>query len=223
MDVQAVKKAYKRLSPLYNIVFNACFHPGRRASVDILNSILPDHAKVLEVGVGTGLSIPMYKQNLRITGIDVSSEMLKKAKQLVNKNNLEDRVDIHEMDAEDLTFSDQSFDAVVAMYVVSVVPNLQKFFDEILRVCKDGGDIIIVNHFSSSKPIIRAFEKAITKVSKYVGFHSDFPIEPVKAQKQLRLVNQRKINMFGYWTLLHFKKESVSVDADPISQDKLTA
>lgn len=205
LDTGTVKKVYKRYSPIYNLVFNKCFQPGRELAVEIINQDLDEDAKVLEVGVGTGLSLPLYDRRLKITGIDVSKEMLKKAHKLIVKKRLAHVEDIQEMDAEHLSYNDHSFDAVVAMYVVSVVPNVDRLMNEITRVCKPGGDIIVVNHFASKNKFLNTIEKKLAKASKLIGFKADFSMEPLLRHPHLKLVRRHKTNLFGYWTVLHFK------------------
>lgn len=205
MDTIAVKKAYKRYSPIYNLVFKACFQPGREAAVEIINRELIPNSKILEVGVGTGLSLPLYEPQFSLTGIDVSGEMLAKARKLVEQKKLDNVVALQEMDVECLSYADHSFDAIVAMYVVSVVPNLERCIAEMHRVCRPGGDIMIVNHFASSNKLLQKMERRLAKISRLVGFNANFSIEPLLDSPYLKLIKRHKTNMFGYWTLLHFK------------------
>ncbi len=209
METLSVKKAYNRMSFFYNILCNTIFSQGRKSIVSDINSAFKEkNAKILEVGVGTGLSLPFYDLRHSITGIDLSEPMLSKAKKLVDAKRLDNVETLLEMDAENMTFADHSFDVVVAMYVVSVVPNLQRFIDEVLRVCKPGGKIYIVNHFSSDNKFVNTFEKNVVgKMSKSFGlFDADFPLDLILRQPGLELLDKRKINLFGYWRMLHFKK-----------------
>ena len=133
MQIEAVKTAYRRYARIYDMVFGAVLQPGRRAVLETLK--LKPGDRVLEVGVGTGLSLPLYPRDVRITGIDVSNEMLERARARVARAGLKNVDALVEMDAEDMTFPDASFDKVVAMYVVSVVPNPAKLLEELHRVC----------------------------------------------------------------------------------------
>jgi phosphatidylethanolamine/phosphatidyl-N-methylethanolamine N-methyltransferase len=211
MDIEAVKKAYRRYSPFYNYLFGKVFHEGRRLAADIVNKNAISHDKVLEVGVGTGLSLPFYHADLEVTGVDISQEMLNKACQLCEKQNLRQVKQLLAMDVEALQFPDQTFEHIVAMYVASVVPNLEKFIAEITRVCKPNGNIIIVNHFSSQNPVLNLLENKLSIAHKWFGFHSNFPIEPVLHHPKLKLFNQYKVNILGYWRLLHFKNNIYNV------------
>ncbi|MGB6976485.1 MAG: class I SAM-dependent methyltransferase, partial [Gammaproteobacteria bacterium] len=197
MDIEAVKKAYRRYSPFYNYLFGKVFNEGRRLATDIVNKNAALHDRVLEVGVGTGLSLPFYRADLEVTGVDISQEMLNKALQLCKKQNLRQVKQLLAMDVEALEFPDQAFDHVVAMYVASVVPNLDKFIAEITRVCKPNGNIIMVNHFSSQNPILSLLESKLSIAHKWFGFHANFPIEPVLNHPKLTLHEQYKVNVLG--------------------------
>ena len=207
MNRDAVIKAYKRYSSIYNFAFKACFQPGRKSVIKMIAKELPDpRSRLLEVGVGTGLSLPLYQNKYDIIGIDISTAMLQKAKKLVHSKNLSNIKALLEMDAEALKFEDNYFDAVIAMYVASVVPNPEQFISEITRVCKPGGKIFLVNHFSSKNKIINILEKQIAKAPALVGFKADFPIETILKNEHLSLIEQKRTNMFGYWKILHFEK-----------------
>lgn len=204
MNLTEVKKSYKFYSPIYNLFFKSCFNPGRKSAVNIINNELNIGKEILEVGVGTGLSLPLYDSRFNITGIDISGEMLSRAKELVTKQKLSNVKNLFEMDAEKLTFQDNLFDTVVAMYVASVVPSLDNFMKEMIRVCKPGGNIIIVNHFASKNRVVNSVEQKMSKKPHVFGFNANFPIEPILSYDELHLVSKAKINMFKYWTLLRF-------------------
>lgn len=140
MQIEAVKTAYRRYARIYDAVFGPVLQPGRRALLERLE--LKPGERVLEVGVGTGLSLPLYPRSVRITGIDVSREMLEKARERVARRRLENVDALVEMDAEHMSFPDATFDKVVAMYVVSVVARPGKLIEELHRVCKPRGEIL---------------------------------------------------------------------------------
>ena len=145
LDLESVLSAYRRWAPAYDVVFGAIFQNGRAAVARYVNSL--PLASVLEVGVGTGLSLPLYSADKQITGVDVSSEMLDHARKRVADERLTNVVALHEMDGEDLRFADGSFDVVVASYVMSVAPHPQRCLAEMERVCAPGGSVIVCNHF----------------------------------------------------------------------------
>lgn len=205
MGTLTVQKVYDSYAFIYNFVFGRIFKPGRELSVEIVNQNAPHNAKVIEVGVGTGLSLPLYRPDLKITGVDISEKMLDKAKERL-KTHYHAGVSLHVMDAADLKFPDESFDFVVAMYVVSVVPDINKFLDEICRVCKKGGDIVIVNHFGSEHKILKSLEKTLSGAHSVIGFKSDFSIDQILQYPHFKLVSTTKTNLFGYWKMLHLKK-----------------
>jgi phosphatidylethanolamine/phosphatidyl-N-methylethanolamine N-methyltransferase len=174
MHIETVKTAYRRYAGFYDALFGPVLQPGRRAVLEALR--LRPGDRVLEVGVGTGLSLPMYPQSVKITGIDVSREMLDKARLRVGRRGLQNVEALLEMDAEAMTFADQSFDKVVAMYVMPVVRNPARVLEEFHRVCKADGEIYIVNHVKSDNRVIRAFEMGLARFSNQIGFRPDFEL-----------------------------------------------
>jgi phosphatidylethanolamine/phosphatidyl-N-methylethanolamine N-methyltransferase len=190
MHIEAVKAAYRRYARIYDVVFGAVLQPGRKAVLDALK--LKPGDRVLEVGVGTGISLPLYPREVRITGIDVSREMLERARARVARARLENVDALLEMDAEAMAFPDASFDKVVAMYVVSVVPRPAKLLDELHRVCRPDGEIFIVNHFQSENPIVGAVERALAGFSSQIGFNPDLDLRqlvPAAANGDVSRVN----------------------------------
>ena len=190
MQIEAVKTAYRRYARIYDMVFGAVLQPGRRAVLDALK--LRSGDRVLEVGVGTGISLPLYPRDVRITGIDVSREMLERARGRVARAGLRNVDALLEMDAEEMTFPDASFDKVVAMYVVSVVPNPAKLLDELHRVCKPDGEVFIVNHFQSDNPVVGTLERALGMFSSQIGFDPEVDLRklvPAASNGDVRRVN----------------------------------
>jgi phosphatidylethanolamine/phosphatidyl-N-methylethanolamine N-methyltransferase len=198
MDLQDTLKTYRLFSGSYDFVFGPIFHPGRKAAVRIVNA--QPGQRILEVGVGTGLSLPYFRSDAEVTGIDVSTEMLAKAKKRAAL--LPQVKAIIEMDAERTDFADNSFDAVLALYVASVVPDPARFAAEMRRVCRPGGTIVIVNHFMSDNPLVRGFEKMLAPLAGKIGFHADFELDNFIDVGQLAVREIRPSNLFGYWKLL---------------------
>ena len=200
MHIETVKTAYRRYAGFYDAIFGPVLQPGRRAVLEALR--LRPGDRVLEVGVGTGLSLPMYPQSVKITGIDVSREMLDKARLRVGRRGLQNVEALLEMDAEAMTFADQSFDKVVAMYVMPVVRNPARVLEEFHRVCKPDGEIFIVNHVRSDNRFVAAMEKGLERFSDKIGFHADFDIrDMVSDVDQITVVS--RINFF--WRVLRVK------------------
>ncbi|HKJ08205.1 MAG TPA: class I SAM-dependent methyltransferase [Gammaproteobacteria bacterium] len=200
MNPASIKSAYKRYAPVYDALFGAIFHPARETIVQALDP--RPGQRILEVGVGTGLSLSLYPEHARVTGIDLCKEMLDKARTRVREQNLDQVEALLEMDAEDMQFPDSSFDKVVAMYVVSVAANPLKLVDEMRRVCKPGGDIFIVNHFRSNSPVMGTLEGILSPMSKLAGFRTNMELEAFLEATGLEVVEVSKTNVFGYWKML---------------------
>ena len=174
LDTEGVRDAYRRWAGVYDMVFGGVSAHGRRRAVEEVNR-LPG-TRVLEVGVGTGLALPRYRREKRVVGVDLSREMLEKARVRVARRALTNVEGLHEMDAQAMDFPDASFDKIVAMYVVSVVQEPARLLAELHRVCKPNGEIFLVNHVRSTNPIIGAVEKGLARFSNQIGFHPDFDL-----------------------------------------------
>ena len=178
-----VERVYEKLASVYDLTFGPTLHPGRLVARDRMNIQAND--RILEVGVGTGINTSLYPRNCHITGIDLSCSMLEKARDRVKREGLRN-VRLLEMDAANLTFAADSFDIVYAPYLVSVVPDPVRVVQEMRRVCRPGGRIIILNHFLSTNPIIAMVEKAISPLTVHVGFVSDLDLPRFLSQAELR-------------------------------------
>lgn len=206
MHAQAAKEAYRRYAPVYDTIFGPVLQPGRNVVMRALDC--QPGERVLEVGVGTGLSLPMYPASVRITGIDVSREMLDKARARVERRGLTNIEALLEMNAESMAFPDGSFDRVVAMYVVSVVDNPARVLHELQRVCRPGGEIFIVNHVRSSNPILGAIEKGLAGFSSKLGFHPDFELKQM-VNGSAKLEEIATVNFL--WKVLRLKNAGIPV------------
>jgi len=200
MDLQDTLKTYRLFSGSYDFVFGPIFHPGRKEAVRLAND--RPGQRILEVGVGTGLSLPHFRADAEVIGIDVSVEMLAKARRRVERRQLRQVTELLEMDAENTSFETSSFDAVLALYVASVVPNPARFAAEMRRVCRPGGIIVIVNHFMSDNGVMRFIERRLAPLAGKIGFHADFPLDEFIAAGGLSVREIRPSNLFGYWKLL---------------------
>src|SRR6185437_5767954 len=155
-DREMVEQAYDRWAPIYDLVFGGVFSKGRDAAIQATNKL---GGRVLEVGVGTGISLPLYSPNVRIFGTDISEEMLKKAKRRVAEGKLKNIEGLSVMDAEKLEFPDNAFDVVMAQYVVTAVPNPEAALDEFARVLRPGGELIILTRVSADAGMRRFVEQ----------------------------------------------------------------
>lgn len=205
MDIHAVKSSYARWAPIYDRTFGAATRVGRRTAVDYINA--QNGNKVLEVGVGTGLALPHYRSGLQVTGIDFSDEMLEKARTKVQNFGLKQIVALEQMDARDLAFSDNSFDAVAAMHIVSVVPEPERVIAEMARVCKPGGKIVITNHFARESGILSLVERLSAPFANVLGWHSDFEINTVLGEPSLEVVKNESLPPLGMMTFLVLQKK----------------
>ena len=194
-----VEGVYEKLASVYDVIFGPTLHPGRLVARDRM-AIKPG-SHILEVGVGTGINTSLYPQHCQITGIDLSSSMLDKARERVARERLRN-VRLIEMDAANLMFADESFDIVYAPYLISVVPDPVTVACEMRRVCKPGGKIIILNHFRSANPVLSRLERAISPFTVHIGFKSDLDLPAFLAQAELRPESIEKVNVPRIWSLV---------------------
>jgi phosphatidylethanolamine/phosphatidyl-N-methylethanolamine N-methyltransferase len=203
MDITAVQKAYARWAPHYDISFGLISDYGRKQTVQMMNQ---KPGRILEVGVGTGLALPHYHNFMSVTGIDLSENMLKRAKDRVKKEKLHNIEALEKKDATDTGYADNSFDAAVAMYLMSVAPEPEKILLEMARIVKPEGDIYVLNHFASESSKVQFLEKMMSPVCRFIGWHSTFKRERVLGCENLELVSETKMSPFSLFTLLKFKK-----------------
>ena len=194
-----VERVYERLASVYDLTFGPTLHPGRLQARDRM--VISPGDRILEVGVGTGINASLYPSNCHITGIDLSTSMLDKARERVARQGLRN-IRLIEMDAGDLTFADDSFDIVYAPYLVSVVPDPVKVVTEMRRVCRPGGRIVILNHFRSANPILSRVERAISPFTVHIGFKSDLDLPGFLAQADLQPISIEKVNFPRIWSLV---------------------
>jgi phosphatidylethanolamine/phosphatidyl-N-methylethanolamine N-methyltransferase len=192
----SVIKIYDRWGRIYDVFFKWVFSEGRNVAVDMLD--LKPGERLLEVGVGTGLSLPLYSRRADIVGIDISSKMLEKASDKVARNDLKN-VELHVMDAQAMDFPDNSFDCVTACYVVTAAPDPHKVVSEIRRVCKPGGRIVFINHFKSHNIVLAKFEEFINGVCIRIGWETTLDLDALLKTNNLESAMTEKVNIFDYW------------------------
>jgi phosphatidylethanolamine/phosphatidyl-N-methylethanolamine N-methyltransferase len=195
IDRDHLERVYSSYAGVYDRVFRV-FNESREAVVSNLN-IRPDD-RVLEVGVGTGLCLPMYPSHCKVTAIDLSDAMLAKAAQRVKEEGLRN-VRLERMDAGEMTFPDDSFDLVIAAYVVTAVPDYRKLMSEMIRVSRPGGRLVLLNHFTQDSPIIAAMEKAISPICVKLGFRTDLSVDEVINGWPLIKDRDEKVKPLGMW------------------------
>ncbi|MBV8574815.1 MAG: methyltransferase domain-containing protein [Acetobacteraceae bacterium] len=199
LDAEAVRAAYRRWAGIYDTVFGGVSAIGRRRAVAAVNK-LPG-AQVLEVGVGTGLALPHYLSEKRITGIDLSAEMLARARERVASHRQSNIVALREMDAEAMEFPDASFDVAVAMFVASVVPNPRRLLREMRRVVRPRGRLLFVNHFAAERGARWWIERAMAPASHALGWHPDFSMDALLAGEDRAHLRAESVPPFGIFTL----------------------
>ena len=202
-----VTKAYGRWAPVYDVVFGAVFDRGRQAAIEAAERI---GGRILEVGVGTGLSLPDYARTNRLIGVDLSAPMLRKAKERATALRLINVEGLAVMDAQRLGFQDGAFDVVVAQYVITAVPDPEATLDEFARVLKPDGEIILVNHLGAEGGPRAAFERSFAPVARRLGWRPEFRWERLArwaaSHGRVRVVERRPMPPLGHFSLIRFAK-----------------
>jgi len=208
LDKQTVTKAYDRWAPVYDLVFGAVFERGREAAIAAAERV---GGRVLEVGVGTGISLPHYSQTCRLCGIDISEMMLRKAQVRVAEHGLTNVEGLWVMDAENLSFPDNSFDVVVAQYVVTTAPNPEATLDEFARVLKPGGEIVLVSRVGAEAGLRRSLEHFFAPAARKLGWRTEFSFDRyanwATRTGGIRLIERRAMPPLGHFSLIRFAKD----------------
>jgi len=200
LDADAVRTAYRRWAGVYDWLFGGVSAFGRRRAVEAINR-LPGR-QVLEVGVGTGLALPHYRPEKRVTGIDLSAEMLAHARTRVAAERIQTVEALREMDAEATEFADGTFDIAVAMFVASVVPHPRRLVAEMRRVVRPGGHLLFVSHFAAKSGPRWWVEWAMAPASHVLGWHPDFAIEALLGPDELARIEAKPAPPLGIFTLV---------------------
>jgi phosphatidylethanolamine/phosphatidyl-N-methylethanolamine N-methyltransferase len=219
-DREAVTKAYARWAPIYDLVFSRIFERGHRAAVAACERV---GGRILEVGVGTGLTLPYYSGSARVFGIDFSEPMLNKARQRVTEERLAHVEGLEVMDAERLEFADESFDVVVAQCVVNTVPHAEVALDEFARVLKVGGEIVLLNRVGAEAGARLAFERLFQPMARRLGWQSDFPWQRFARWLEatpyhICLIERRPVPPLGHFSIIRFGKASAGLRDDVAAQ-----
>ncbi|WP_174274968.1 class I SAM-dependent methyltransferase [Sphingomonas bacterium] len=207
MQTRNVAAAYDRWAPVYDLVFGAVFRRGRSAAIEAADRL---GGRVLEVGVGTGLSLPQYGAHCRLFGIDISERILDRARARVAEQKLGNVEAIEVMDAEALAFEAGTFDSVVAQYVITAVPNPERALDEFARVVRRGGEIIITTRIGAGRGLRGSIEKLLMPITSRLGFRTEFPFARyarwAARNGKVDLVERSALPPLGHFELLRFRK-----------------
>ena len=210
LDKDTITRAYARWAPVYDLVFGAVFERGRRAAIDAAERI---GGHILEVGVGTGISLPEYASTNRLFGIDISEPMLRKAQERVAELGLGNVEGLAVMDAERLSFPDGSFDVVVAQYVITTVPDPEATLDEFARVLKPGGEIVLVSRVGAEAGLRRTLEHWFAPAARKLGWRTEFAWERytrwAERTRGMHLIERRSMPPLGHFSLIRFAKVAV--------------
>jgi phosphatidylethanolamine/phosphatidyl-N-methylethanolamine N-methyltransferase len=215
LDRDGVERAYDRWAPVYDLVFGLVFERGRQASIAAAERI---GGRILEVGVGTGISLPDYARHNKVYGLDISEAMLRKAQRRVEEQNLSHVEGLAVMDAQRLLFPDNSFDVVVAQYVVTAVPDPEAALDEFARVVRPGGEIILTSRVGAEAGVRRTLEHWFMPVASRLGFRTEFAWERyttwVDRTPGIRLIERRPLPPLGHFSLIRFGKSGSQAGRD---------
>ena len=207
IDRDGVAKAYARWAPVYDLVFGAVFEKGRRASIAAADRV---GGRVLDVGVGTGLSLSDYARTTKVCGVDLSEPMLRKAQERVRAENLANVETLAVMDAKMLAFADGSFDAVVAQYVITTVPDPEATLDDFVRVLRSGGELILINHIGAESGPRRLAEAAFAPMARRLGWRPEFPWERLASWEKrhggVTMTERTPMPPLGHFSLIRYRK-----------------
>ncbi len=211
IDTSSVTRAYARWAPVYDLVFGKVFEAGRRASIAAAERACgPQGGRILEVGVGTGISLPDYSRVNRLVGCDISGPMLQKAVERVQAHRLDNVELLAVMDAERMPLPDASFDVVVAQFVITAVPHPEETLDEFARVIRPGGEIVLVNHIGAESGPRHMFEQCFAPLARKLGWRPEFPFARLSdwatRHGGVRLVERRPMPPLGHFSLVRFAR-----------------
>ncbi len=199
MDIERVKRIYATYSGFYDLLFGRIFHDSRAEAIAAL-AIRPGE-RILEVGVGTGLSLTFYPRHCRVVGVDLSASMLERSREKVARHGL-DHIELHQMDAACLAFQPNSFDAVFAAYAITAMPDPRRVILEMARTCKPGGRIVLLNHFRNGNRVVSRIERAFSPVCTTLGFRSDLELASLVDGMPLTVERISTANPLNYWKIV---------------------
>ena len=204
------QEAYSRWAPVYDLIFDLPFHPGRLAAASAAAHAAGPGGEILVIGVGTGLELPLLPENVHATGIDVSAPMLRSARKRVARQGLTQVKGLHVMDACALDFPDAAFDVALAPYVMSVIPQPERALEEAWRVLRPGGTLVVMNHFAAEGGLRKAVEHRMETAAAWLGWHPNFPYSAIgdwiASRPDARIVERIALPPMKLFTLLRIEK-----------------
>jgi phosphatidylethanolamine/phosphatidyl-N-methylethanolamine N-methyltransferase len=207
LDQQTLNRAYARWAPIYDVVFGAVFDSGRKASIESAEQV---GGRILDVGIGTGISLMDFSRGNRIVGVDISEPMLRRARRRVIEADLDNVECLAVMDAERLGFPDNFFDVVVAQYVITAVPNPDATLSEFARVTRPGGEIVLVNHIGADSGLRRLIEQGFAPIARGLGWRPEFPFARIanwiERAGDVHLIERRPMPPLGHFSLIRMGK-----------------
>jgi len=211
IDKEGVARAYARWAPIYDAVFGKVFAPGRAAAVAAAEQACgANGGRILEVGVGTGISLPAYAPVNRLVGVDLCEPMLRQAAERVAEHSLANVETLAVMDAERLAFADGAFDVVVAQFVITAVPHPEATLDEFARVTREGGEIVLVNHIGAERGPRRLFELCFSPLARRLGWRPEFPFARLsdwgRGHGGVSMLEHRPLKPLGHFSLIRFRR-----------------
>jgi phosphatidylethanolamine/phosphatidyl-N-methylethanolamine N-methyltransferase len=219
LDNRGVEAAYARWAPIYDLVFDRVMDSGRRAGVAAASRVGPC---ILDVGVGTGLELPYFDARMSVVGIDLSEPMLRRAQKRAQDERLSQVTGLCMMDATRLAFADAHFDAVLAPYLITVVPDPERTLDELVRVVRPGGEIVLVNHVGAESGPRALFEGWLARQLPNLGWHPDFPWAVIgdwcAGRPGITLAERRPVAPAGLFTLIRLQKQAAAAAVAPSRQ-----
>lgn len=200
METSEIKRIYALYSRFYDFIFKRWFYPRQRHAIQALD--IEAGQRVLDVGVGTGFSLPLYPVHAQVVGVDLSSKMLREAQKQVRHKRLT-HVNLMEMDAGRLAFPDSTFDVVIVAFVISVVPDPLQVLAEVKRVSKPEGQIVIINHFQSQNKIMAQLEKWVSPLCTKIGWRSDLALDYLVQHANLQIDRKYSLNKLDLWKVVY--------------------
>lgn len=207
-DPAHMRRTYARWAPVYDFVYDGLTAPARR---DAVQAAMNCGNSILEAGVGTGLVLGDYPPHAQVTGFDISEIMLRRAANKVAEHGLHHIKLLTVMDACHLGFPDNAFDAVVAQFLITLVPDPEGALDEFARVLRPGGEIIIASHFGVADGPVARCEEAVAPLVRKIGWSSAFKQSRIAAwarqHPHMDMVDVKPTFPAGFFKILRIRKQ----------------